>query len=114
MRDESNRDYSQPFNQLRPRSTASSGTELDEFCPTIEQASGGLGLDKAVKMIDQQPLKSRNEVLAEAETNTPPPMVTAEGNEAAKKLGKSLSSWRDTQIGRASNVMQIDPIFRSR
>ena len=52
MQDQSNRDYTQPFNQLRPRSTASSGMELDEICPEIEQASGGLGLDHAIKLID--------------------------------------------------------------
>jgi hypothetical protein len=48
----SQRQPEQPFNQLRPRSLRSSGTELDEICPEIEQASAGLGLDEAIRLID--------------------------------------------------------------
>ena len=106
------RDPSKEWNQLRPTSLRSSGTELDPCCGDITQSPAGLGLDKALRAIDQQPLKSRNEVLAEAGTNTPPPMVTAEGNQEARKLGAGLSSWKDTQIGQATHPMEIDPIFR--
>jgi hypothetical protein len=48
----SQRDPSKEYNQLRPRSLASSGSELDAVCPEIEQASAGLGLDEAIKQID--------------------------------------------------------------
>jgi hypothetical protein len=41
-----------PHNQLFPRSLASGGTELDEICPEIENATAGSGLDEAVKLID--------------------------------------------------------------
>ena len=49
----SQRDPSKEFNQLRPRSLRSSGAELDAFCPEIEQAEGGKGLDQAIRKIDE-------------------------------------------------------------
>jgi hypothetical protein len=39
--------------QLRPRSLRSSGAELDAGCE-ITQASGGLGLDEALKLIEKE------------------------------------------------------------
>ena len=47
----SQRDPSKEFNQTRPRSTRSSGAELDEGCGDIEQAEAGLGMDSITKLI---------------------------------------------------------------
>jgi len=51
----SQRDPSKPWNQLHPRSQRDSGTNLDEACGAIEQASGGEGLDKAIARIKGKP-----------------------------------------------------------
>jgi hypothetical protein len=48
----SQRDPSKPYNQTRPLSTRTSGAELDECCGPIGQASAGLGLDEAIRLID--------------------------------------------------------------
>ena len=40
-----------PYNQTIPKSQQDSGTNLDEGCGDIEQATGGLGLDQAIKKI---------------------------------------------------------------
>jgi len=49
---ESQRDPSKPYNQVRPLSLRTSGRELDECCGPIGQASAGLGLDEAIRLID--------------------------------------------------------------
>ena len=51
---DSQRDPSQEHNQLRPASLRSNGMELDAGCGSVEQASGGLGLDHAFKILDQK------------------------------------------------------------
>ena len=48
------RDPSKPWNQKRPLSTRTSGTELDEGCGDLGQFEAGKGLDKAVRTIDQK------------------------------------------------------------
>jgi hypothetical protein len=109
---QSNRDRSLPHNQLRPASTRSSGAELDEFCPEIEQASAGLpGLDgletergpeggpakkPATKPDD---LKSRKEIYEDqVSPGMPPPMMSAEGNAEAEILGQSLTFRRASGV----------------
>jgi hypothetical protein len=47
----SSHDPSKPWNQLRPRSLRSSGSELDEGCE-LTNAEAGAGFDAAVKRID--------------------------------------------------------------
>ena len=48
----SQRDPSKSYNQTRPLSTRSSGTELDPECGPVGQAEAGLGLDEAIKLVD--------------------------------------------------------------
>lgn len=51
----SQRDPLKPHNQLRPLSTRTSGTELDEVCGSgIEQAGAGVGLDEAARKLDEK------------------------------------------------------------
>ena len=50
----SQRDPSKPWNQVTPKSQRDSGVNLDEFCPEIEQASAGKGLDAAVAKITEE------------------------------------------------------------
>jgi hypothetical protein len=51
---QSQRDPSKEYNQKRPASLRSSGTELDEVCGDIEQFEGGKGLDHAIRTIDRK------------------------------------------------------------
>ena len=47
-----NKNPSKEFNQTRPRSLRSSGTELDAVCPEILNASAGtMGYDRAMKTL---------------------------------------------------------------
>jgi hypothetical protein len=48
----SQRDPSKSYNQTRPVSLRSSGSELDPECGSVELATAGLGLDEAVKLVD--------------------------------------------------------------
>ena len=48
---QSQRDASKEYNQLRPKSLRSSGTELDEQFGDIGQAEAGSGLDSAIDKI---------------------------------------------------------------
>jgi hypothetical protein len=50
----SQRDPSKPYNQTRPLSTRTSGTELDECCGSIGQSEAGMGLDEAIALIDRR------------------------------------------------------------
>ena len=47
------RDPRLEHNQVRPRSLRSSGTELDAGCE-VTQASGGLGLDRAIRELAKE------------------------------------------------------------
>jgi|HubBroStandDraft_5_1064220.scaffolds.fasta_scaffold1823385_1 hypothetical protein len=49
----SQRDPSKPYNQTRPLSTRTSGSELDEGCE-ITQASAGAGLDSIEKELGRK------------------------------------------------------------
>jgi hypothetical protein len=51
---ESQRDPTKEWNQKRPASLRSSGTELDEGCGDIPQAEAGQGLDRAIHIIDKR------------------------------------------------------------
>ena len=119
------RDLSKEFNQLRPTSLRSSGTELDPCCGgEIPQASGGQGLDRTIRLVDgasqvgppSSPTTSRTEShRAAAQTNTPPVPITKEGSEEAKKLGAGYSSWKGTKIlNAAGNPLHnsMDKVFR--
>ena len=65
---ESQRDPSKPYHQIVPRSMRDSGTNLDECCGRdIQQASGGLGLDKA---LNQKMTPSVGTVFNDAEQTT--------------------------------------------
>jgi hypothetical protein len=50
----SQRNPSEPYNQLHPRSLRSEGLELDEGFGDVEQAEAAKGLDRAIRMIDQK------------------------------------------------------------
>jgi hypothetical protein len=50
----SQRDPTKPWNQKRPVSSRSNGTELDEGCGDIPQAEAGKGLDHAIRIIENK------------------------------------------------------------
>jgi len=52
----SQRDTTKPYNQLRPRVLASSGTELDEACPEIEQSELPAAMDSHKSDIPTSPV----------------------------------------------------------
>jgi hypothetical protein len=51
---QTNKAPDKPYAQTIPKSQQDSGTNLDEACGDIEQAEGGLGLDKAIRKLDRK------------------------------------------------------------
>jgi hypothetical protein len=93
----SQRDPSKEGNQLRPRSLRSSGTELDEGCGNLEQAEGGMGLDRAINTLERGSDQSPVPNAPASESVRVPPLMSKAGEALSKKSGDFVD-WRNTRI----------------